>query len=118
MFRFYQSHQYRLLRVALLLILIESTLGVKAPCYGYGSIMGSPSKYLKDDYDNVEKLKIGQDGTYLAYIDFLFEGRNHLSFGYYNTSDRDFSETSWMHGAVTNIRTERYNLRNEKSRIL
>ena len=29
--------------------IVGVTVALDAPCYGYGNIMGSPSKYLEDD---------------------------------------------------------------------
>lgn len=53
-----------------------------APCYGYGNLWGEPSNYLEDDLDLVKDLLVGQGDTYLAYLDYLFEGKSLLKAGY------------------------------------
>ena len=55
---------------------------LKAPCYGYGNIIGQPSNYLEDDYEKVVRLKVGQGSTFVANINYFFEGKNHLRIGY------------------------------------
>ena len=63
-------------------LLISSTNALDAPCYGYGNIMGEPSNYIDDDMIKVKSLKVGQGSTYVAYINYLFEGKNHMELGY------------------------------------
>ena len=58
--------------------IVQLGVALDAPCYGYGQILGSPSKYLEDDMDNAVKFNVAQQDTYLAYLDFLFEGKNYI----------------------------------------
>ena len=55
---------------------------------------------------------------YVSYIDYLFEGKNHLSFGYQSIDDPNKILKSNSHGAKSDLQPERYNLRNPLSRIL
>ena len=75
------------------------TLALDAPCYGYGTIMGSPNQYLEDDLAKVKELKVGQGDVYVANINYLFEGTNSLSLSYQKVSDPDYREISWAHGS-------------------
>jgi len=90
---------------------------LSAPCYGYGDIFGSPSELLVDDLDIVKELKIGQDGRYLANINFLFEGSNIIQMGYRDTKDENFRRFGQRHGAQ-NVQAKRINLRDSSSRVL
>lgn len=58
--------------------LINSINALDAPCYGYGNIMGEPSNFIEDDMEYVKALKVGQGSTYVGYINYLFEGKNHI----------------------------------------
>ena len=71
-------------------ILLGYSNALDAPCYGYGDIVGEPGAFLEDDYEDLRKNKIGQNGTYLAYVDYLFEGQNNLNFGYRKTGDESW----------------------------
>ena len=94
------------------------TLEGKAPCYGYGSIMGTPSKILEDDFEQVEALKVGQGNVYVSHINYLFEGKNNIQLVYKKQDDEDFRQASHLHGAKSHANEKRYTLRNPKSRIL
>ena len=91
--------------------------GLLAPCYGYGEIMGVPSKYLADDLDKVSELKVGQGKVYVSNINYLFEGKDFLQIGYRDVDDEDFREFSWPHGG-DNVSAKRFNLLDQDSRIL
>ena len=67
---------------AALSFLYGRAAALDVPCYGYGSIMGSPDKFLNDDMKKVRELKVGQGNIYVAYINYLFEGKNFLQLGY------------------------------------
>ena len=58
--------------------IVGVTVALDAPCYGYGNIMGSPSKYLEDDLHQVKRLKVGQGEVYVSNINYLFEGTNEI----------------------------------------
>ena len=98
--------------------LIRQGQALEAPCYGYGNIMGSPSIVLEDDYEKVVALQVGQGSTYVSYINYLFEGKNHIQLAYLKTDDENYREVSYMHGAKTHVNEKRFTLRNPKSRIL
>ncbi len=68
--------------IAGLTCLLGVTEAAEVPCYGYGSPFGTPSDYIVDDMEIVKELKIGQNGTYVAYIKFLFERTNYIQFSY------------------------------------
>ena len=76
-------------------LLLDVAMALDAPCYGYGNIFGSPSNYLEDDLDQVSEIKVGQDGVYVAFVEYLFEGSNHLSFTYRKIGDEDYRVRSW-----------------------
>ena len=59
-------------------LLLGAAEALQAPCYGYGEIMGEPDKYLADDLDLVTELEIGKGDTYVANVNYLFEGKNFL----------------------------------------
>ncbi len=42
--------------VALSLAAVQA---LDAPCYGYGSVMGVPDKYLQDDMDILKEYAVG-----------------------------------------------------------
>jgi len=42
--------------VAGLTCLLGGAEGLSSPCYGYGTLFGSPSNYLEDDLDIVTEL--------------------------------------------------------------
>ena len=44
--------------------------------------MGTPSNFLEDDLELVSELKVGQGNIYVGYINYLFEGKNHIQLGY------------------------------------
>ena len=94
------------------------TVALDSPCYGYGNIMGSPSKYLEDDLAKVKELKVGEGEVYVANINYLFEGTNQIQLGYKKVGDEKFLETSWPHGSKGNGNFKDYTLRNQDSRIL
>ena len=98
--------------------LIIPSLALDAPCYGYGNIMGKPSNFLEDDLEQVKALKVGQGSTYVGYLNYLFEGKNHMQLGYKKTDDEDFRAVSQPHGAKTNVGNKRYTFLNSKSRML
>ena len=78
-------------------------------CYGYGNLMGDPSKYLQDDWEKVNRFEVGQGNTYLSYIDYFFEGKNHLRMGYQMKNDTNWRDSGWTHGA-TGVEPKRFNL--------
>ena len=80
--------------------------------------MGSPDKYLEDDLAKVKELKVGQGDVYVANINYLFEGTNHLTFGYQKETDLEFRDFSWSHGDKDGKNAKRYNLRDSTSRML
>ena len=61
---------------------------------------------------------MGQGGIYVGYINYLFEGKNHIQLAYLKTDDEDYRDVSYMHGAKTHVNEKRFTLRNPKSRIL
>ena len=89
-----------------------------APCYGYGNILGSASKYLEDDLAQVKELKVGQGEVYVANINYLFEGTNHLRMGYKKVDDDSFVDGGYGHGSKNQDNSKRYNFRNSESRML
>ena len=91
---------------------------LSAPCYGYGNIIGNPGNFLEDDYEKVSELKVGQGSTFVSNINYFFEGKNHLQFGYQKSDDPEFRDHSIRHGVKTNVKSRRYNLRDNKSRML
>ena len=88
------------------------------PCYGYGNIMGNPSRFLEDDYDKVTELKVGQGNTYVGYLNYLFEGKNNVQLAYLKKDDEDFRDVGYLHGAKTHTSEKRYTFRNANSRML
>ena len=92
--------------------------GLPAPCYGYGNLFGEPSNYLEDDLDLAKELKIGQGDTYLASIDYLFEGKNSLMMGYQKKTDDDFRASGWAHGHKETTTMKRFNLLNSETKML
>ena len=98
-------------------LMVVASQALDAPCYGYGSVMGIPSNYLQDDMEILTDLAVGQGTTYLAYIDFLFEGKNYIKMGYRKKNDESYRESSWAHGAE-GVVPNRYNLHDSSSRIL
>ena len=72
---------------------------LEVPCYGYGNVFGTPSNYIEDDMNIVKELKVGQDGTYVAYVKYLFEGQNYIQMGYRKKGDENFSEAGNPHGS-------------------
>ena len=97
--------------------LATAVSALDAPCYGYGSVMGRPSKYLQDDMEKVEEYAVGQGLTYVSNIDFLFEGKNYIKLGYRQNNDINFRESSWAHGS-SDVNPKRYNLHDANSRLL
>ena len=61
---------------------------------------------------------MGQGSTYVSNINYFFEGKNHLQFGYKKSDDPEFRAHSIRHGVKTNVKSRRYNLRDNKSRML
>lgn len=71
---------------------------LEVPCYGYGSVFGTPSNYIEDDMSIVKELKVGQYGTYVAYVNYLFEGQNYIQLGYRNKFNENFLGAGNSHG--------------------
>lgn len=79
---------------ALSCLLLGMADGLQAPCYGYGEIMGEPSKYMADDIAKVIELNVGKrfgdeeyPNVYVSNINYLFEGKNFLQIGYMKKTD-------------------------------
>ena len=61
---------------------------------------------------------MGDGNTFVSHVDFLFEGKNFIQFGYQRRDDGDFRAKGWKHGTKESLSAKRFVVRDSTSRLL